>query len=150
MQTQIEQTLEVLIGLPLWDGRRAADLQSFHFGDRHTVVDRKGQPCEVGTYALHLQCAWRIVGPSGIVVASRDKFYPTGDRPLEDAYDDFEWDKPGANRCDERMEAFFEQHSTAPLLVESVRADAVGGVWMRLGSDHMLEVFPDDSLEGEM
>lgn len=150
MQAQIEQDIAVLIGLPLLDAGRSVDIEWFHFGTLRTVTDRKGQQHEVGTYALHLQCAWRLVGPEGIVVASRDRFYPTSDRPLEDAFaDDFEWDQPGANRCDERMEAFLEQYKSDNLYVKNIRADLIGSLWIQLGNDYRLEVFPDGSLEQE-
>ncbi|NOK62707.1 MAG: hypothetical protein GFH27_549293n48 [Chloroflexi bacterium AL-W] len=106
----------------------------FQFGDSHKVVDRQGQPHEFSAYVLHLRCAWRIVGLSGIVVASCDTYYPSSDKPLEDAYaDDFAWGQQGANRC-----------------VESIRADAVGSLWIQLESEYALEVFPDDSLGKEL
>ena len=84
--SRLEGALAPLVGLPLWTSHRAADLQVFQFGDKRTVTSnfgpRKGQELAVGEYGLHIQCAWRIRGPSGIVVASRDRFYKAGPEPF--------------------------------------------------------------------
>jgi len=84
MREQIEQVLRALIGMPLWDSGQAG-IQWFEFGQKHNVPNiRRGKQAgtkEVGDYALHVQCAWRIVGPKGIVVGSTDRFYAAGDNP---------------------------------------------------------------------
>ncbi len=144
---QIEARLRVLLGLPFWGAGRAADLESFQFGPRQMATNRRGQTREVGSFALHVQCAWRIVAQAGIVVASRDRYYPTGD-PERDV-PDFAWDRPGANRCDERIAHFFARHAETPLLVEGVSVDAVGGLILTLSDGHALDIFPDDSLPEE-
>ena len=149
MKEQIERVLQPLIGVPLWGAGRAADMETFQFGPRHPVTDRRGQTREVGTYALHVQCAWRIVGPNGIVVASRDRYDPSEASGLDVADPDFEWDRSGANLCDERRARFFDEHRAEPLPVEEVRADDVGSVALILGDGYRLEVFPDDSRDGE-
>ena len=73
MKDQIKQALRVLVGLPLWDAGRTADLLWFQFGPSHTVIDRRGRTKLVGAYAVHVQCAWRLIGPTQIVVACRDR-----------------------------------------------------------------------------
>jgi hypothetical protein len=148
MRERIEQALSVLVGLPLWSAGRTLDLEWFHFGTHRSVTDRRGEPKEVGSYALHVQCAWRIIGSSEIIVASRDRYYPAGD-PTQDP-PDFEWSKSGANRCDERMETFLSNRDHAPLLVESVQADLIGGFRLFMGEGYALEVFPDDSVGDEL
>lgn len=108
---------------------------------------RGGEIKEVGDYALHVSCAWRIVGSGGIVIASRDRYYPAGDpdqEPLE-----FKWDVPGANRCDERVAAFFGEHKDDPLLVQAIEVDWVASVNLTLSHGFVLQIFPDDSLPDE-
>ncbi len=141
---QIEECLDVLRSLPLWTSGRAADLQWFQFGKRHRVPTRKGGTKEVGDFALHLQCAWRVSGPRGIVVASRDRYEPKGDSSDNV---NFEWDVAGENRCDERMAAFLAEH--APRMVVGVAGDEAGGFRLVLDRDFSLDVFPDDSLGDE-
>jgi hypothetical protein len=155
MKEQIERTLHPLIGVSFWGAGRAADMETFQVGPRHPVTDRHGRTRDVGTYALHVQCAWRIVGPRGIVVASRgivvasrDRYYPSEASGLDVSDPDFEWDRAGANLCDERRARFFAEHYAVPLLVKEVRADDVESVGLILGG-YELEVFPDDSQDGE-
>src|SRR5262245_54759416 len=142
---RVSASLSVLRGLPFWGCGRAADLQWLQFGGRHTVPRRPEGTKEVGDFALHIQCAWRLRGPSDIIVASRDRYYPKGDPHSAD--DHFEWDTPGANRWDERMEDFLSKHCR--LRVESVSADEVGGFSLTFEGGFLFEVFPDDSLNGE-
>jgi hypothetical protein len=149
LKERIERALQPLIGAPLWGAGRAADMDTFQFGPRRPVTDRRGRTREVGTYAFHVQCAWRIAGPRGIVVGSRDRYYPSEASGLDVSDPDFEWDQAGANLCDERRARFFEEHRAAPLPVVEVRADDVGGVAIILGDGYRLEVFPDDSQDGE-
>lgn len=124
MKAAIEQALSVLLGLPLWDSGRAAGLQWFHLGDRREVTDARGRARIVGAYALHVQCAWHLAGPAGIVVASDDRYVAARDAPF-DRGDEWAWDRPGANRCDERMTAFFAAFA----------GDNVGGMRLSLSDD---------------
>jgi len=144
----IESALAPLVGLPLWASGRAADLQWFQLGAQRPVTAQYGPAKRtermVGDYALHIQCAWRISGPTGIVVASRDRYVPAGDPDEEPA--DWRWDRPGANRCDERIKAWC---LGGPYLVEAVAADPTGGVRLALSHGYALEVFPDDSQDRE-
>jgi len=147
MENRIEQALSVLVGLPLWDSGRAADLQWFHFGKSRTVITRKGTSKEVGDYALHVQCAWRILASDSIVVGSSDLYYPPGnprDRP-----DDFDWEVPEGNRRDQRIRLFMQEHAAQPLVVTSVEADKVGSIRLSLTHGYSMEVFPDDSVNDE-
>jgi hypothetical protein len=131
--------------MPLWAAGRASDLAWFHFGQRRTVTDSRGDSKEVGEYALHLQCAWRIVQGEKIIVASRDLYYPTGSVTPE-VSSGFHWDVQGANRLDERLQQFMKE---ASLFVVGAEAGRGGALQVFLGNDTALEVFPYDSFDGE-
>ena len=149
MKERIEQIVDVLIGLPLWNAGRSADLEWFDFGSKLTEVPtQNGGTTVVGEFVLDTECAWHIGGPNGIVVASRDRFYPAGDDPYKDL-NGFEWDKQGANRCDERMNRLLEERRDSPLIVESIEANNWGGIRLILSEGYILEIFPDDSLDSE-
>ena len=90
MKQQIQTALDVLIGQSLWSSGRAADLEWFEFGSRVTVKDSRGETKQVGEYALHVQCAWRIRCNGKVVVASRDLYYPPEEN--EEGPADFNWD----------------------------------------------------------
>lgn len=147
MKEEIERALQVLVGLPLTGAGRTAGLAWFQFGVLRDAEGRFGHK-KVGAFALHVQVTWRIIGPTGIVVAWNDRFFAAGEDPYLD-YDNFDWEPPGANRCDERMNQFFAARAQTPVVVESVAGDAVGGFRLMLTDGFALEAFPDTSLEGE-
>jgi hypothetical protein len=143
---RLEAALAALVGLPLWSSNRSVDLQVFHFGAKRTVTRRTGGTAEVGELALHVQCAWRIRGPRGIVVASGDRCLRPGDDPLANPDDDWDWCAPGANRCDARLRDWLDERSYD---VERANADPTGGIVLAFAGGFALDVFPDDSLDGE-
>jgi hypothetical protein len=145
MREEVERALSPLIEMPLWGAHRAADLQVFKLGDRTPAKNHKGEQCEVGEYALHLQCVWRIRGPQGIVVGSGDLYYPKGDSV--EIPEDFDWEK--RNRRDERLTALLATDAKKPLLVERVSADEAGGFVLDMSRGFRLEAFPADSLPDE-
>lgn len=149
MKNQIEKALGVLLDLPLWNAGRSADVVWFDFGwQRHIQLSRTdGRKVMVGEYVIDTECAWHIAGPTGIVVASRDRLYPAGD-PYQDLLN-FEWDNQGMNRCDERLSGFMVEHESFPLIVQSVTSNNWGGVNLSLTDGFFLEIFPDDSLDRE-
>jgi hypothetical protein len=153
---RIERELAALVGIPLCGASRAADILTLSFGEkRHgvgTIGARKGKPTTYGEYAVHVQCAWRLAGPDGIVVARRDRYYPHSDllREREDWQwlEDAEWDssQPNASRWDERLRPWVEG---GPYAVTGVRADELGGFQLALERHFLLEVFPDCSYDAE-
>jgi hypothetical protein len=101
MKAKIAEALAALVGQPLWAAGRTLDLEWFHFGGRRKVDGRGGGKIEVGDYAIHTQCAWRIAGPDGVIVASKDRFTPRGNP--DEIPEDFDCNQPGVTLCDERM-----------------------------------------------
>ena len=142
---RIESILRVLVGKPLRDTGRCAGLQWFSFGDLIESVTPLGSSRVAGEYALHVQCAWRLRDSCDIFVTSRDRFYPKDDPNSESP--DFDWDQPGSNRCDQRIASFVA--ANCPALVVSVTSDNIDTLTIQLDSGIVLEVFPDDSLQGE-
>ena len=145
MNEQIQKALDSLIGMPLWSSGRAADLEWFQFGQRRRVKARNGTK-EVGEYALHIQCAWRIRHRDQVIVGSRDLYFPpeNTDVPIED----FDWDVQGANRRDRRI-AELLQNQTREFIVRKVEVEKAGGFRITFEDEYALDVFPHDSLAGE-
>ena len=149
MSDQIEKAISVLIGKKLWRCTRAADLAAFQFGERIPSKTYEGEPCEVGEFALHVQCSWRIVRHQQVIVARGDLYYPAGYQAQGEAIPrDFHWDVQGANRQDRLIRDFFRNGSQT-FVVQRVEAGNAGAFLLALAGDFALEVFPDDSLEGE-
>jgi len=149
MKDQIEQTVQAIIGMPMWSIGRAANLEWFLFGNEYRSVPAKKTGYKlVSDYSLHVQCAWRIRNHERIIIASRDRNYPTGEDPYKDI-EEFEWDTRGGNRLDERVSKLLEERADNPLIVLSVLADEAGGLLIAMSEGFLLEVFSDDSLLSE-
>lgn len=148
VKARIESATAVLIGRTLWAGRRAADMATFQFGARKKVSDFFGRPSEVGEYALHVQCAWRITRDDQVVVGSRDLYYPADYHDVsEDLPSEFDWDRD-PNRRDKLLGTLFG-NGTRELVVQDVEVGAAGNLRIVLSDEYSLEVFPNDSLNHE-
>jgi hypothetical protein len=148
MKKVIEDALQCLIGLPMWGGGRTGDLEWFQFGEKRTIVTKHNALREVGSYALHIQCAWRLVGHEVILVASQDRFFPSGPNPYA-VTDTFDWDQPGANRCDQRISDLVAPFKTDLVVSSVTHVDSVGSFTLTFAGSITLQVFPDHSLEDE-
>ena len=139
----IAAPLRLFLGQRFWKAHRSVDLHAFHFGDRLTRRRRDGTEMNVGAYALHIQCAWRITAGHRVVVASRDRYTPRGNPDV--VPDDFTWDQPKATLCDERLERLLETPAAPHLVVSAVHPGTCGAFTFDFTSGHALEVFPDSS-----
>ncbi|MGV3490956.1 MAG: hypothetical protein ACO1OG_06490 [Devosia sp.] len=130
-----------LIGLELVTSFLAADMRMFGFGA--AVADARGVR---GDFSLHLQCPWRIDGPAGLLVSSRDLHIYAGDAPEPE-----DWDfEAGNSRQSIVLEALLGPR--IPLgngyfhrsghIVTSADSSSVGDLVIELSSGLTLRVFP--------
>ncbi len=147
MKDQIVSALGSLINSRLVNIGRFGNLEWFIFRPR-IPVERMKQSDALPEYALNVYCAWRIVGPEGIVVASDDRYYPKGPNP-DDDLEEFDWNVPGNNRCDERVVDFLSNNATRKLEVLEIKADEIGSLYISLSHNYAIEFLPDDSLPNE-
>ena len=149
LRQQVENVMAPLVGIPLWDAGRAADLLWLAFGQRQTIQDFQGKPREVGEYALHVQCAWRFVQGEKVLAGNRDLYYPRGYSDQKDEFPKgFDWDVQGANRCDEMLATLFAGGANQ-FIVERVEVGQAGEFALLLEGGLTLQIFPNDSLDGE-
>jgi len=134
MKDEIEEALSVLIGKPLWGSNRAADMEMFKFGDRHTY--RGGWR---GDYVLHVQCPWEIKKGSRVLVESGDVYLPRDGGTTDPT--EFHWDQLGANRRDQRLELLFQEHDSMPLAVERIQAAGTGVATVTFSRGISFEMF---------
>jgi hypothetical protein len=145
MKNEVEQALGPLVSLPLWALGRSVDLAWFEFGSRRSVKGSKGIEKEVGDYALHVQCAWRITHSEKVIIGCGDIF-SVPQESTEPIPGDFDWQK--GNRFD-RIAADLLQNESLTLVVLSVNASDAGSFSIGLQDGYNLEVFPDHSESGE-
>jgi hypothetical protein len=130
---QVIAALSQIIGLPLTAARRAADMQTFHFGALRPVDNGS-----VGEFALHVQCPWRIECPKGILTGRLDLWEPVE----ENAPYDENWDyEKSPNLQDEKLDQLFGQ-SDGSIVVQHVDADEFGGAAIGLSQGFVLRIFP--------
>ena len=131
-------------GLPLLDIGRAANLLWIHFGHPRLAPTAGDPEREVGEYALHVQCPWRVSGVTGVLAGSSDVYVPADPDAGEES---FRWDKPGDSIVDLHLERWIETHSESPLIVDLISVDRCGGFVLALSNEFAIEVFPDASSE---
>jgi hypothetical protein len=141
LKEEIEHQLTCLIGLPLVMAGRAADMRLFHFGAVRPTERRS-----VGEYALHIQCAWRLDSPRGIITGRSDLYrVPNGEWVSED------WDYSGDTLQDTRLRELLGHQdpitgvlleSEKQLIVERVEGSSFGDTVIYLSKGYRLVIFP--------
>lgn len=131
----------------MWRCTRAADLASFQFGARSKVRDFRGATREIGEFALHVQCAWRIVREDRVIVGSRDLYYPADYSGEEEIPPGFDWDRD-LNLRDKRVQLLFGD-GPVEFTVLKTEAGAAGSLSIALRGNLFLDIFPYDSLPHE-
>lgn len=145
-QDFLQNSLQVLVGLPLSIARDAANMKVFHFG----AIRRSGRGT-AGTHALHIQCPWRIVTENAVVTGRSDRFVePQEGMEIEDE------DHQSGTLERVRLSALLKGYdistqsflnATDQLVVVSVTSDKYGGADISLTGGYRLQIFPDCSLE---
>jgi len=152
MKKQIEKTLQCWIGQSFWGSGRVANLLTFQFGPRQERISRYGISYKMGTYALHVQCAWRLTKAQRILAASGDPGWEpkeVNEETRNDEGEGYSWPKTGGTGLDEQLVSFSRQGEHTPLFVQAIQADDLGGLTIELRSQHLLTVFPNDSFDEE-
>jgi hypothetical protein len=114
-----------LEGLRMWGSGRAVDMEMFAFGRRLPRQKGDGSQHEVGEYALHVQCGWRIWHEGRTYVGSRDDFDPMLSHEGE---------------RDRLLRELFEREN---LVVLAVDTGSAGRLVIRFENGSELEVLPD-------
>ena len=145
MKRKIEERLSKVLGQPFLSIGRAGNLLWLCFGENIVVRDRNGNEKTKSTYALNIQCAWRVIKENKIIVASGDFYLPKTGMSGDDAV---EWDKIRVNRFDEKIDEL-KKAMVSEMIINGVLGDEIGGLCISFDSGIKLEIFPNDSLEDE-
>ena len=129
-----------MIGKPLWRCTRAGDMACFQFGNRRMRKSFQGEDCEIGDYALHVRCSWRIIRGDEIVVARQDLYEPD---EFDKSETHFDWQK--ANLQNGRLKKLFVD-GTRHFAVVGTALRAAGNLDILFDDEMRLEIFPDSSV----
>lgn len=86
--------LNLLKGEPLSRIGRGANMLWQGFGKDVKTTNLKGEERTVSEYALHIQCAWRMIHRSEIIIRNGDFYQLTAENDTDD------WDTKGGNLFD--------------------------------------------------
>jgi len=147
MKADLDRMLARLVGKSMWIARRAADMATFQFGERRQRQTHDGRTAEVGEFALHVQCAWRILRGDKVVVGSRDLYSPANHDDSQPNPETFDWDRD-PNRRDALLHDLFDG-GTRAYVVTAAQTGRAGTCGIDFDQGMRLELFPDDSSAGE-
>ncbi len=147
MNSEIRHAIAKLEGKALWRASRTLDMAKFDFGARRSRTDSDGAAGEVGEFALHIQCPWRITRQGKVIVGSGDLYYPANHRYDENVPDEFDWERTTTLR-DQLLDVLFEG-GKRQFIVQKVEAGDAGGLQIVLSEALCLDVLPCDSLPRE-
>ncbi|WP_294361036.1 hypothetical protein [uncultured Clostridium sp.] len=148
MNYYFDKKIKELEGKNLDSIGRCSDLVWLAFGNMISRWnERKKASIKVPEYSLHIQCPWRIIYKSQIVLGSRDVYLPSSIH-TEDQL--FEWDIEGNNRFDE-LKNLFSNKKDNKFLVKLFEVQDDGSIKITFYNDYVFEVVPDtSSAEEEM
>jgi len=146
--SEIEGMLKELVGLQLFKSWNIFGTRMFYFaalGFENKADD--------GDYRITLECPWRIEQHDRIVVGSEDYgLRATGNSDPAWNPTDMQW----GHLQDQKLEEILGEskngaifNTRSELVVESVKADSLGGFQLRLSGGYALSVFPASVVEME-
>ena len=145
---KIEQSgyVKLIEGKVLRDIGRASDMAWLSIGNTIKVRNLKGKEVLKGTFAIHIQCPWRMIDneKSCILFSSYDMYMPN---KVFSQKKDFDWDIQGANLYDEKVIEWKNRYGD--VLIESVYISSLGDLKMKLSNGHSIEIFINTSSSEE-
>jgi len=140
-QEEMEKAVGVLVGNSFWKINRTGDIFSFQFGERRSTQKFRGGMAEVGSFAINVQCPWRIIEENKVLIGSGDLYYPAS--PSQSTIE-FDW-QTEPTRFDSLTENLFQGRQFD---ISGVESHLDASVRIRFKNKCDLEIFPDSS-EGE-
>lgn len=141
--TKAAEYINLLIGEPLSGIGRAANMLWMGFGKDVKTTNLKGQERTVSEYALHIQCAWRIIYRKRIFTGNGDFYQLTVENDTGD------WDTKGGNLFDLKAVEINSLLEKKSFTVEKIIVRDIGDLKIYFSNGLRLEVFPNDSLHEE-
>ena len=124
-----DEALKQLLGLSISDIKFAEAMPMLAFGELKTVTfGKRGRTKQVGAYALHIECPWRLTREQSILVGSDDFFVQLAEGTHR-------------NLLGLRVRAFLELGESERTVINT-ETEPLGGFKLFLGSNMVFEVLP--------
>lgn len=142
----MNEHIDILSGEVLRDIGRASDMLWLSFGKTIKIINRRGKEVLKGTYAIHVQCPWRIVDQnlSTILLTSSDIYHPNSKFEVNN---EFNWDIQGNNRFDEKVTKW-KAHNKS-VFVNEIEISSIGDLRIILNNGEVIEIFINKSTNTE-
>ena len=112
-------------------------MECLKFGTLYRT-EKDGKKYNIGEFALHLQCPWRLTNENKIIVGSSD-LYQKADETAE--YDEnYDYLEFNANLRDVKLDKLIKNKS---IKIISAKADKFGGLKICFDNNITLTTFPD-------
>lgn len=135
------KSLNILIGKKVQSICRTCDLIDIGFGELVYKYNARGKEIVVPTYALHLQCPFRISNANGIITGSDDLFVSSSE--IENAVD-----LSKKNVCVLDYQLARNESIIKNGIVNNIEISKYGDLNIYL-SDYVISIFPASSTDGE-
>lgn len=145
---RIEKRLKKLIGKYFFYMSRMGDSIGLWIGQKCRSHDLK-EMREHREYALHIQCAWRLINTKNfeVILGSYDMFLESS--LYKENYDAMKWDDMGTKLYDEKHKFFFENR-TEDVYIKDIKLSKNKEIEIIFSNDTKLETFAWYSHKGEL
>ena len=142
----IRSHLMVLSGLQVRYIGRSGNMGWIGFGQDVSLAGPKNSVRVVAKYAIHIQCAFRVLTKDSVLFGSSDMYEPA-DNTIP--YSDFDWDVLGANYYDVCAQRLSTEFGDNKVIVTRIEVTTYGDVSIMLSNNMVIEVFIDNGTNSE-
>lgn len=134
-----DEAFSELVNEKLFDMGRTSDLLWIQLGEKILVKNYKGFEVQKGSYAIHVQCPWRIVCHGELVLGNMDIYRPK-DGIVES---EFDWSEIGNSVFDEKLEKV--KIELLPVKIKDLILDDIGTLKLICDDEFIFEAIPNSS-----
>ena len=142
----IYEYINRIVGQPICSIGRVSNMLWIGIGENFKTINRRGREIEKSTYALHIQCQWRIVNKvkKEILFASADIYSPRKDIDCQNV---FNWETQGNNLFDEKSQRWLKGET--PICIKKYKINQWGDLELFFSNDERLQTFNTASDDSE-
>ena len=126
---------------------RAGNLLWIGIGEDVSNIDYKGRKRVFAKFSLHIQCPFRILLNTKIIIGNNDIYEPNTEKiPLEN----FNWESYGDSLFDKQLEKIASELYTNDVKVIDINLSLIGDLQIILSNNLCIETFINGTSNSEM